>query len=172
MAEQRSIRLPFAASVERQTVVILQGPAAPIAAFLPVARATEGLPAPRHTRVLFATGAGITVERLDLHTLRLRPDSGYLALPPDQVYRNARQRLKLQDRVELTGCILRVTGLTPDGRPAEITCRFSVPLEHPSLLWIAWEGAGFTFVEPPGLGEKRYYPPPLTEWWKLDGGRS
>ncbi len=47
-----------------------------------------------------------------------------------------------------------VTALTDDGRPAEATFQFDVPLESPSLLWLCFRGDGFERFTPPAVGQE------------------
>ena len=47
-----------------------------------------------------------------------------------------------------------ITSLTADGRPAEATFRFDVPLESPSLLWLCFRGGGFEPFTPPAVGQE------------------
>ena len=47
-----------------------------------------------------------------------------------------------------------ITSLTADGRPAEATFRFDVPLESPSLLWLCFRGDGFEPFTPPAVGQE------------------
>jgi hypothetical protein len=46
-----------------------------------------------------------------------------------------------------------ITELTADGRPAEATFRFDVPLESPSLVWLCFRGNRFERFTPPAVGQ-------------------
>ena len=117
-------------------------------------RALEGLPLPAHTRVLAPYQfASIEVRRTDAQTLVIRPSLGFLAVPFDRLARNLKHPMLLGQRVELTGMTVTVTALTEDGRPAEATFRFSVPLEDDSLRWLNWEDDTFQPFTPPAVGE-------------------
>lgn len=60
--------------------------------------------------------------------------------------------------VHLTGLTIQVTAVTEDGRPAEATFRFTVPLEDGSLRWVAWQEGSFAPFNLPGVGEKIVLP--------------
>lgn len=137
----------------QQTVVIVTAPIPIFAGYLPMRCAVEGLPVPAHIRVLaphFPSPA--TVRRLDMRTLAIRPAGGFLASPADRVARSMDHPMSLGQRVELPGMTAKVTALTEDGRPAEATFRFAVPLEHSSLRWLTWADGDFAPFTPPDVG--------------------
>jgi hypothetical protein len=105
-------------------------------------------------RVLAPAIPWVSVRRLDERTLAVAPAGGYLRFPLDQVFRSERRPFAIGDRVELTGMIAMITTLTPDGRPAEATFRFDVPLESPSLIWLRFRGTGFEPFRPPAVGRQ------------------
>ena len=94
------------------------------------------------------------LSRLDERTLVVRPEWGYLSSPIDTLARGLGHPMRLGQRVELTGVTIEVTALTDDGRPAEATCRFEMPLEDPSLRWLRWKDGAFVEFRPPGVGER------------------
>ena len=60
----------------------------------------------------------------------------------------------LGEEVSLTGMTVRVTMLTPDGRPATANFRFDVPLESDSLVWLCFRGKAFERFSPPSVGQE------------------
>jgi hypothetical protein len=69
--------------------------------------------------------------------------------------------MALGEKVELTLATIETTALTDDGRPAEATFRFHVPLDDPSLRWLQLsEGRCSAFV-PPAIGETIEVPSPF-----------
>jgi hypothetical protein len=151
---------PFDASLARQSLVIVNGPFPFFAAHLPLIQAVRGEPVPRYTRVLFPSFAAMDVKRTDAHTLRLRPAGGYLALPLDTVFRDAGRPMARGERVTLPDVTITVAELTPDGRPAAVSCRFREPLEHPSLRWLCWRDDRYGPFRPPMVGATLYLPAP------------
>jgi len=156
------VRLPADESVRDQDVVVLNPPMAMFAGFVLPMRALEGLPLPRHVRVLGPSLQAVDLTRLDERRLLLRSRDGYLRYAFDQLFRPRHRPFAPGDRVELTGMTAEITSLTPDGRPAEVTFRFAVPLEDPSLRWLRWDDASGRFVT--------FTPPPVGQTMKLSSG--
>jgi hypothetical protein len=138
--------------VEEQTVVLVTAPLAFSAAFLPIQRALEGRPVPRHVRLLSSHQPPLHMNRPDDRTLVVRPSGGFLKNPFEQLARGPGYEFKLGDCVALPGLIAEVGQLTADGRPAEVSFRFSVPLEDVSLRWLAWTGRDYAEFSPPPIG--------------------
>jgi hypothetical protein len=79
----------------------------------------------------------------------------------DILFRGPDYPMRLGERVELSAATIEVTALTPDGRPAEATFRFRVPLEDPSLRWFACRRGGFVPFTPPAVGQTASLPSAL-----------
>jgi hypothetical protein len=144
---------PMDGSLARQDLVIVNLPIALLAGYTMVVRELEGLPVPRHTRVLAHGFAPTSIHRRDERTLVVRPRDGYLAWTAERLVRDERHPMALGERVALTGLSVEITALTADGRPAEATFRFDVPLEDPSLRWLQWTDGAFEPFTPPAIGE-------------------
>jgi len=69
--------------------------------------------------------------------------------------------MRLGEKVELAAATIEITALTPDGRPAEATFRFRVPLEDPSLRWFQCTRGDFEPFAPPAIGQTVRLPSPL-----------
>ena len=163
--EQVFVRNPFDAAVEQQDVIIVNAPSAVCAVFLPVLREVEGGYIPRHTRPL-ATGAdGVTIYRPDERTIILRPARGYLAWMFDQLTRGPQFPMSVGERVALTGMTAEVLSLTDDKRPADVSFRFTVPLEDASLRWLQWKDGEFVPFTPPPVGQTVHLPPAVPKLW-------
>jgi len=148
------VRTPLGPSLEDRTVVIVNAPSVMNATYLILRREVSGLAGPRHTRVLAPAMPSVTIRRLDERTLAIRPEGGYLRWTLDQVFRSERRPFTLGEQVRLTGMTVTITDLTTDGRPADATFRFDVPLESPTLLWLCFRGDGFEPFTPPGVGQE------------------
>jgi hypothetical protein len=146
------VRAALPPSVADQTVVIVNAPSPLHACLLPLLRALDGMPVPRHTRVLAPALPRVTVRRLDDRTLSIRPVRGYLSWILDQLFRGKRHPLALGQKVALTGMTVEITALTEDDRPAEATFRFDRPLEDATLCWLCYRENGFEPFTPPGVG--------------------
>jgi hypothetical protein len=148
------VRTPLESSVADRTVVIVNAPSPGHAGYLVLQRELSGQPVPRHTRVLAPAIPSVTIRRLDERTIAIAPEGGYLRFVLDQVFRSERRPLASGERVRLTGMTVTITSLTADGRPAEATFQFDVPLESPSLLWLCFRGDGFEPFMPPAIGRE------------------
>ncbi len=157
----------------RQTFVFVN-PAACSHLLWMLTRAKDGMPVPASCLNLGPSSAPVTITRTDERTLVVRPAAGYLLplggstvpgqpAPPfsyahmirffDILFRGPDRPMRLGEKVELTPATIEVTALTPDGRPAEATFRFRVPLEHPSLRWFACRRGAFVPFTPPAVGQ-------------------
>jgi hypothetical protein len=153
LMDQVLVNAPMDGSVERQDVMLVNAPIAMAAGYVPIMRTLDGQPVPRHVRALSASWSPVELNRLDERTLVVRPEWGYLSSPIDTLARGLGHPMSLGQRVELTGVTIEVTALTDDGRPAEATCRFEVPLEDPSLRWLQWRDGAFVEFRPPDVGK-------------------
>jgi hypothetical protein len=162
--ENLQVHLSADQGLERQSVIVVTAPLPLLVSYLPVRRALDGLPVPAHTHVLApAYPRPVAVTRSDSRTLVVRPAGGYLAMSADLLTRSSRNPMPLGHRVELTEMTAEVTALTADGRPAEAEFRFSVPLEDPSLRWLAWGNPSYVPFTPPAIGETVALPPTSRE---------
>jgi len=151
--DQFHVYTPMDHAVAEQDVIIVNPPSALHAGYLPLLRDMDGQAVPRHTRTLAPGMPSATIRRPDSHTLAIRPELGYLKWIFDRLFRDEQHLMSLGDQVVLTGMTAEVTALTGDGRPAEVTFRFAVPLEDPSLRWLCWREGAFVPFTPPAVGQ-------------------
>lgn len=142
--------VPSDPALARQDLVIVSVPFKYLCNFASVVRRSNGGVSPQRWRCLGVTPDDVVVSRPDARTLLLRPALGYLRFFEDTNVRARRVPFAAGDRVELPDLAIEVRAVTADARPAEIEVRFAVPLEDPSLRWVAWrDGAYRAFVPPP-----------------------
>jgi hypothetical protein len=134
--------------VTKKTVVLVNPPNESFGAYAPAVRAVRGEPCPERIRMLASVSTEITITRDDARSLRVRPSHGFLEHEAERILRASDRPLVAGSVVHLAGMTATVTESTPDGRPAEAVFRFDVPLEDPSLVWLAWtrEGHGATLT--------------------------
>lgn len=161
LLDQMFINTPMDDTVATQDVVIVQAPLAVACGYLPILQALNGRAVPRHTRALSPSFSAVRVTRPDERTLVLLPEDGYLKKPLDVLSRGRRHPMSLGQRVELTGMTATIMSLTPDGRPGEVSFRFDVPLEDPSLRWLYWKDGDFVAFSLPEVGESVDLPRPV-----------
>ncbi len=145
---------PLGPDLAAQDLILVNPPIMFYAHALLTVRTLEGVPMPRHLRVLAPGLVQLEVSRPDERTLVIRPDGGFLAFPFDNLFRKEGDRFYPGERVELTNLSVEIVGLTADGRPSEVAFRFSVPLEDPSLKWLKWEDGTYAPFEPPKPGSR------------------
>ncbi len=144
--------VPKTPEISEKTVVFVNPPADPFVGFLPFIRADLGEPLVGTQRWLATGSTEVLVERLDEHTLRVRPKDGFLLSPSEQLLRSPRRPLEKNQRIELEGMTVEITEVGWDGRPAEAVMRFSRPLEDPGYIWLKWEGRQYVPFELPEIG--------------------
>jgi len=150
--------VPSDPSITGRRVVYVNPPGVPLAAYLPVERAAQGIARPR-SQVYLATGeADLRFTRVDARSLRVRQRGGFLQNPSSHLFRDPHNPSRVGDRVQLSGLAIEVTALMPDGRPAEILARFEDVLESPGLCWLRWRGRSYEPFAPPALGRDAVVP--------------
>jgi hypothetical protein len=145
--------LPSGPGVEAQTIILLNPPLDPFAAYLPVYREAGGVARPRQ-QLWLATGVSdLFVTTLDEHRLALRPEDGFLSSSMQLMLRSVRQASVRGEQVQLDGASVQVTELTGDGRPLQIVVRFDRSLADPSLVWRRWQHTGYAPFVLPAIGK-------------------
>lgn len=172
--------LPTDPAFGRQTLVFVNALSSLTDILMLQHRQAHGQPVPRRTLRLSPSCTPATLSRVDATTLVVRPAGGYLprvgewwgSEPPaftpsyflramDMLFRSHRTPMRLGERVELSVATIEITALTPDGRPAEATFRFAMPLEDASLRWLRQTATRFEPFAPPAVGESVDVPSPL-----------
>lgn len=148
------VRAPLGPSIGDRTLVVVNAPSVAHATYVILLRDATGEPVPRYTRVLAPAIPSVTIRRVDERTLAIHPRGGYLRFALDRVFRSERRPLALGEQVKLTGMTVTITALAVDGRPAEATFAFDVPLESPSLEWLCFRGSRFEPFVPPAVGRE------------------
>ena len=136
-----------------KTLVVVNAPSPAQAGYFMFQQIADGKPAPGRIRVLAPAIPSVAIRRVDVRTLEVRPEGGFLHWVLDRVFRDNHRPMRLGDEVKLTGMTALVTALTDDGRPAAVAFRFDVPLESDSLVWLCFKGRGFEPFLPPAVGE-------------------
>ena len=152
--ERLLVRTPLPPSVGKRTLVIVNAPSPVHAGYILFLQLMSGQAVPQRTRVLAPAVPAVTIRRVDVHTLEIRPKRGYLGLALDRVFRNERRPMAERQEVKLSGMTARVTAVTADGRPAVATFRFDEPLESPTFVWLCYRGKSYEPFVPPRVGEE------------------
>jgi hypothetical protein len=138
--------------ISDKTLIALYPPLFLLVIFFSLLREAKGTPLPERFRWLATSVSELFVERLDEHTLKLRPEGGYLASPTQRMFRSADRRFQVGERAHCSDVSFEVTGVTADGRPAEVVARFVKSIDDPSLLWLQWGKREYVPFTPPRVG--------------------
>ncbi|HTV17385.1 MAG TPA: hypothetical protein VMG12_01900, partial [Polyangiaceae bacterium] len=145
--------LPSGPELREQTLILMNPPLDPFAAYLPVYREVAGKQRPRQ-QLWLATGVSdLFVTTLDDHRLALRPDGGFWSSSMQLMLRSPHPGLGRGEEVKLDGASVLVTELTSDGRPLEVVVRFDRTLSDPSLVWMRWQHLGYAPFVLPAAGQ-------------------
>jgi len=145
-------------------------------------RHADGRPIPQRTLNLSPSCRAVSIARIDARTIVVRPVGGYLqprgyvadgevATPASLVYhtqlmdmlvRTHVRPMQLGQMIELSVATIEITALTEDGRPAEATFRFHVPLEDRSLRWLYLDDYRYHRFSLPAIGKTVQVASPLT----------
>lgn len=146
--------IPNDEAIAAKTVVLINPPLDPFAAYLPIYREAAHQRRPR--RVLWlATGvSALRIERVDARTVRVRPQKGFLSSSSQMMLRSpAALSMHVGDRVALSDATFEVSQVDSDGRATEVLVRFGVAADDASLEWMQWGSHGYVPFSLPGRGE-------------------
>jgi hypothetical protein len=154
MGDRLEASIPRDESISGRSLVIL-GSAAEMTTFPPwMQRQLQGVPRPRHFRLLANSYGMLRVTRVDERTLRVRPQHGFLDNELLRMVRGLSRPFHAGDEVVLSDMRVSVREALPDGRAAEADFSFGVALEDPSLLWMRLQAGGTLRPwAPPAVGE-------------------
>jgi len=158
LTDQFYLSLPDAAFGAADTLVVVNAPSGGMVGMFPVMQAAFNRKIPKRVRMLGPSLSAMTITRLDEHTLRIRPDDGFLAWSYDRLVRGLDHPFSKGQRIELEGMTVTVTALMSDGRPAEALFAFEQSLEDPQLKWFRWRNGAFEPFQPPAPGESMWIP--------------
>ncbi|HYL57909.1 MAG TPA: hypothetical protein VEU51_03490 [Candidatus Acidoferrales bacterium] len=121
------------------------------------------LPMPRHFRAL-SSGGELEVTRVAPRSLRVRFPGGFFPTAFSRYVRSPNERFAAGQHFELPGFSVTVEALDAQGDPAQVLYEFPVPLEDPSLRWIAWHDGAYVPWTPPAVGSTQRFSPERGIW--------
>jgi hypothetical protein len=136
--------------LERRTVIVLNPPRDLFASYIQLERAARGVSVARHLYWLSSASSALSVTRIAADTLEVRRPSGYWATPLERLYR--RDGTTLHSVLEFAAFDAQIVESTMKDGPSVVRFRFREPLEHESLVFVAWQGDRYELVAPPALG--------------------
>lgn len=144
--------IPSDPRVSTKSIVLVNPPLDPVAAYLPVYRQALGEPRPRSLLWLSTGVTELTITGVDEHSLRVRAGSGFLSSSTQQMLRDAKRPPRVGETIELSAASILISRATSDGQPIEIVVRFREPLNSKDLLFFEWRGHGYVPFVPPNAG--------------------
>ncbi len=144
--------LPRGPGVKEQTVILLNPPLDPFAAYLPVYREASGIERPRQQLWLATGSSDLFVTTLDEHRIALRPEAGFLSSSTQLMLRSTKSVSSRGEQISLDGANVRVSEVSLDGRPLQIIVSFDRLLTDPGLVWMRWQHLGYARFALPAVG--------------------
>jgi hypothetical protein len=150
--------IPREPEIEGKTLIMLNPPLNLLAIFFSMFREAKNIPLPERFRWLATGESDLHVERLDAHTLKLRPAAGFLSSSTQRMFRSEGRGFPAGQTIAFSDMSFEVTQLTDDGRPAEVLVRFQKNIDDPSLLWVQWGRHEYVRFQPPRVGRSLVLP--------------
>ncbi len=113
----------------------------------------EGKPYPKRIRALAGCPGPIEIKRLDDRTLRVRTPEGLFKGFSGRVFFSKENPPKAGQEFKLPDVSMHIDNAGKEDGPAEVTYRFTVPLEDPSLRWLQLEDNTYVPFVMPAIGK-------------------
>jgi hypothetical protein len=146
--------IPSDATISDKTLIFVNPPLLPFAAYVPIERAALGVPRPKAQHILATGATALTLERVDSQTLRIRARGGFLLDPVSKLMWSSQRPFQPGERITQADMTVHVIEVTPDQRPLVIEAHFDRPLEDPSYVWRNWQNTRPGPFNPPRLGSR------------------
>jgi hypothetical protein len=146
--------IPRDPGVTAKTLIFVNPPFLPFAAYVPLERAALGIPRPHSQHILGIGTTEMQFDRIDEHSFRLHPRDGFLLDPVSKLLWTPEHRpFSVGQQITQGDLTVTLLQVTPDHRPLEVEMRFVRPLEDPRYVWRVWEGTRPVPFTPPRVGE-------------------
>lgn len=142
LVEQPALALPFDEYISNKTAIFINPPLAMLGSYFSAVRMVNHLQIPENSYFLAPNQHDIRIERISLNSLRITPEGGFMQIDFDFYTRSTHKLFKVGDKLHLTAMDVEITRIGPNGEPLQAIFSFKVPLEDPSLVWIAWTPTG------------------------------
>jgi hypothetical protein len=158
LLDSANATLPSGPELAGKTLVLVNPPLDPFAAYLAPYRAFrhEGLPA--HLLWLATATSPVAVTRTGESSLVIRPESGFLASASQWMLRSPAEAPRVGERILTDAAEVRVRSCSASGQPSEALVVFREPLDSPGLIWMQWREHGYVPFTPPPLGQSTTLP--------------
>jgi len=142
--------------IENKTIVVVNAPHPFLFLGLPVMRAYENKALPERTCVLAPGFVPLEITRTGEKTLLLKAQTGNILSPQtsredfkphfvyfydefNSLFRPKDLPFRVGERVVLSGISVEVIDVDRASQPTQVSFRFAVPLDDPSLSWLQWD---------------------------------
>ena len=146
--------VPNDAAIADKTLIYVNPPLLPFGTYPMIERAGLGIPRPKALRILATGVTPLTIERLDLQTLRLRPRDGFLLDPVSRLMWTEHHAFHPGQVLRQGDLRVTIVRTTADGRPLEVEMHFDRELEDASYVWRNWQGTHTGAFAPPKVGAR------------------
>lgn len=160
--------VPSDPSIVDKRVIYVNPAAVPLAAYVPIERAAQGLPRAAFQTWLATADTELRVTRKGPSALTVQPRGGYLLSPPSRLLSGRKHRFVPGQTIDLGPVLFEVKTVTADARPAIVEARFDRVLEDPSFVWRQWLDTTYAPFTPPALGETVVLP--AADWLRVTLG--
>ncbi len=121
--------------------------------FIPFFRILDGKSSPKSIRSLFGGPGPAEITRVDDRTLQVKTPRGLFNYVLGKIYVSPEKPLVPGQLFNLGNMTVRIHGVAGEQGPTEVTYRFKVPLEDPSLRWLQLENGKYVPFTPPAIGK-------------------
>jgi len=141
IAQQTSDSLKVKEAHKEHTYVVLNSPEPFLSLTIPIRKHVHKQVTPKILRILASGATAIQVSTADAHTLVLRPKRCFFH-NFDLLFRKPTDRMKVGDVIRVPGMKITINALCKDGRPKQVSFRFSEPLHSKKLHFFQGEDGG------------------------------
>ncbi len=147
--------LPDEPALSKQRVVVVNLPDLLFTIYLraTLATASEQRAVPLGTFLLGLGTHELELTRVDERTLTVRDPAGFFGHDVSMLFRPEGSPMPEGTRVATPNVTVDVQAAR-DGVPTQVAFRFAVPLEDPSLRWVAWDGETLVPFPLPAIGAR------------------
>ena len=139
--------------LDRRTVVVLNAPRDLFASYVQLERAARGAHVAERFYWLTNASSQIRVTRGAVDALEVSRQGGFCTTPLERLYRRDPTELRRGTSLDFSAIRAEIVDSNSDGLPARVRFHFRAPLEHASLVFLAWQNGRYLQVGPPALGE-------------------
>lgn len=150
--------IPATPEIAQRSVVVVNAPFDLLLSYIQIGREVRGETRPAHLYWLATASSELTLESLDAHSLRIRPEHGFLYSPPERHYHGDPSTLARGASIELSEITVRVRDVSADQRPATADFEFREPLRSARYLLLRYDRGRLVPFTPPPIGQSVQLP--------------